>query len=451
MERLVDIICRILEFILILHSNNIKLYYMRKKSLLFAGLALCASMPLLAQEEDAPSWYVGVTGGYHVTFPSFSKIDREVFPDFTNKDAGVFSIFVQGEFGSQRQWAVRPELAFTKRGGGISNIGINQIDYEREDIDNIFYKVKSGYMDIRVPLIYNLGNTSWAVRPYVYVAPILGFSTGGQILLQEDYADHSYAGYHLDLNTSNYNSIYFAGAAALGARYHFPLGSSKAFVGIELMYEYGFTDTYGSKEKDGDAININPMFPENAKVDGARKYQGFEAKLTFGIPFDAFKRKKKVETAVVEEEEVYVPVVEVVEKVEEKPCYTLDEIVDIMARGESVYGKTICAIDDDINFEFAKADINSSSYHYLDRLAETLKRTNSNVIVKGHTDNVGSDEVNMKLSKNRAENVKKYLVQRGVPSSRLTVEYFGSTRPIYSNDTPEGRAKNRRVEFEIKN
>lgn len=423
---------------------------MKKESFLLAGLALLAATPLLAQEEEAPKWYIGLTGGYHCSFPSFSDIDRDFFPDYTNLDSSVFSIFVQGEFGAQRQWAVRPEIAFTKRGGGITNIGINHFNYELEDIENIFYKVKSGYVDIRVPLIYNMGTTSWAVRPYVYVAPILGFSTGGSVCLQEDYTDHTYGGCHLDLNTSNYNSIYFAGAAAIGARYHFPLGSSKAFVGLELMYEYGFTDTYGSKEKDGDAININPMFPANAKAEGTRKYQGLEAKLTFGIPFDAFKRKENKIIIIEEKEVVYEPVEEYVEPVEEKPCYTLNEIVDIMARGESVYGKTICAIDDDINFEFAKADINSSSHNYLDRLAETLIRTNSNVIIKGHTDNVGSDEVNMKLSKNRAENVKKYLVNRGVPSSRLSTEYYGASRPIYNNNTPEGRAKNRRVEFEIK-
>lgn len=427
-----------------------------KKNLLLAGLALLTAFPIIAQEqENAPKWYIGLTGGYHGSFPSFTEIDRNVFPKLTNQNSGVISIFVQGEFGSERQWAIRPELAFTKRGGGIKNIGISQIDYKKEGVEDIFYKVKSNYIDFRLPLIYNIGKTSWAVRPYVYVAPILGFATGGKVLLQEDYTDNTYGGCHLDLNKSNYNSIYFAGAAALGARYHFPLGSSKAFVGLELMYEYGFTDTYGSKEKEGDAININPMYPVNAKIEGTRKYQGIEAKLTLGIPFDAFKRKAAPQVAIVEEvEEVYLPVAKPIEKqevVEEKPCYSLDEIVDLMSRGESVYGKTICAIDDDINFEFAKADINPSSYAYLNRLAETLKRTNSHVIVKGHTDNVGSDEVNMTLSKNRAENVKNYLVKHGVPSSRLTTEYYGASRPIYSNDTPEGRAKNRRVEFEIKN
>ncbi len=134
----------------------------------------------------------------------------------------------------------------------------------------------------------------------------------------------------------------------------------------------------------------------------------------------------------------------------DKPCYSLDEIVNMMARGESVEGKTICAIDDDILFDFGQAHIKPASYGYLDRLAETLIRTNSHIVVKGHTDNVGSAESNLVLSKNRAENVANYLRRRGVPASKLSTEYYGMTRPIATNDTEAGRAMNRRVEFEIK-
>lgn len=423
---------------------------MKTKHLLLSMLGLGLSFSVFSQNtEDAPGWYIGLSEGYHATFPNFTKIDKEFYPKTTNRGAGVYGLFVEGEFGSNRQFAVRPELMFTTRGGGLKNIGINQLDYYGEEIDDLFYKVKSHYFDIRVPLIYNMGTPDWVVRPYVYVAPILGFSTGGNIRLQATYEDYEYNGYSVDLNKSNYNSIYFAGAAALGLRYHFPLGSSKAFVGLEVMYEYGFTDTYGSKEKKGDAINVNPWFPANAKVEGARKYQGLEAKLTLGIPFEAFRRKPQ---AIVVNQPVYEEVVEIeIPEEEEKPCYSLDEIVDLMAKGQNVYGKTICAIDDDINFAFGKATINPNSYAYLNRLAETLKRTNANIKVKGHTDNVGSEEFNMNLSKNRAENVAKYLIDRGVPSSRLITEYYGMSDPIDTNDTEEGRARNRRVEFEINN
>lgn len=428
---------------------------MKNRKILLTALVMSTAICSYAQDErslyqDAPRWYIGVNGGYRATFPTFSEIDKDLFPKTTNLNSGVGALFVQGEFGAKRQFAIRPEIAYTCRGGGLRNIGSNLIDYETQGVDDIFYKVRSGYLDIRVPLIYNFGSPEWAVRPYVYIAPILGFSTGGKVRLQETTVDHEIAGYELDLNKSNYNAVYFAGAAALGMRYHFPLGSSKGFVGLELMYEYGFTNTYGSKETKGEAVNINPMFPANAMVDGSRKYQGLEVKLTFGVPFDAFRKGKNPcpQAPVYVEPEVEEEVEEVV--VVDKPCYSLDEIVNMMARGESVEGKTICAIDDDILFDFGQAHIKPASYGYLDRLAETLIRTNSHIVVKGHTDNVGSAESNLVLSKNRAENVANYLRRRGVPASKLSTEYYGMTRPIATNDTEAGRAMNRRVEFEIK-
>lgn len=430
---------------------------MRNKNIILTLMALTVSAYAYAQDaqqsaQDAPRWYIGVNGGYRLTAPSFSGIDKELFPTTTKRSTGIGAIFVQGEFGGRHQFAIRPEIAYTSRGGGLRNIGSGLVDYEEEDIDDIFYRVNSGYFDIRVPLIYNFTGPESSFRPYVYVAPVLGFSTGGKIRLQETLTSHEIGGYELDLNKSNYASTYFAAAAAVGLSYHFPLGYSKGFVGLELMYEYGFTDTYSSKEKDGDAINLNPMFPTNARADGNRKYQGFEAKITFGVPFDAFRKKSTPAPApvIIEEPVAVVEEVKAVEIVpEEKSCYTLDEIVDLMARGQRVEGKTICAIDDDIRFDFGKATINPSSYAYLDRLAETLIRTNSNIIVKGHTDNIGSAESNLILSKNRAQNVAEYLHSKGVPSSMLSTQYYGMTRPIASNDTEEGRAMNRRVEFEI--
>jgi outer membrane protein OmpA-like peptidoglycan-associated protein len=69
--------------------------------------------------------------------------------------------------------------------------------------------------------------------------------------------------------------------------------------------------------------------------------------------------------------------------------------------------------------------------------------------ISGHTDNVGSYLANKKLSENRAKSVVDYLVKEGIDQSRLTYEGYSFTRPIAPNDTPEGRQKNRRVEFEI--
>ncbi|MEZ4705445.1 MAG: OmpA family protein [Bdellovibrionota bacterium] len=72
------------------------------------------------------------------------------------------------------------------------------------------------------------------------------------------------------------------------------------------------------------------------------------------------------------------------------------------------------------------------------------------VAVIGHTDSLGSDTYNMILSKKRAENVAHFLRELGVDPSRLQVEYYGESRPIHDNETPEGRLMNRRVEFEVR-
>jgi len=68
-------------------------------------------------------------------------------------------------------------------------------------------------------------------------------------------------------------------------------------------------------------------------------------------------------------------------------------------------------------------------------------------VVEGYTDSVGSDAANQKLSKDRAEAVRVYLVSKGVPSDKITSVGKGKANPVASNDTPEGRANNRRVEI----
>jgi OOP family OmpA-OmpF porin len=73
------------------------------------------------------------------------------------------------------------------------------------------------------------------------------------------------------------------------------------------------------------------------------------------------------------------------------------------------------------------------------------------ITVNGHTDNVGTADYNLNLSKTRAKAVYDYLIKSGISTFRLNYQYYGLTKPIADNDTEEGRAVNRRVEFEIIN
>ena len=86
----------------------------------------------------------------------------------------------------------------------------------------------------------------------------------------------------------------------------------------------------------------------------------------------------------------------------------------------------------------------------LDQIAGTLnEHPNAAVTVVGHTDDRGADDYNLKLSQQRAESVRRYLIGQGIAPDRMTSEGYGETRPIDDNNTPSGRAANRRVEFVI--
>jgi OOP family OmpA-OmpF porin len=103
-----------------------------------------------------------------------------------------------------------------------------------------------------------------------------------------------------------------------------------------------------------------------------------------------------------------------------------------------------------IFFQFGKAKLQEESYFELDRLTTLLNQNpNMTIEVQGHTDNVGSDESNLKLSQERADAVRDYIVSKKVPLIRVRSVGFGESKPIATNQTTEGQAKNRRVEFVI--
>ena len=108
-----------------------------------------------------------------------------------------------------------------------------------------------------------------------------------------------------------------------------------------------------------------------------------------------------------------------------------------------------------MNFDYDKATIKAEFRPVLDEAAQTLKdNPEINVRIEGHTDSIGSDSYNQRLSERRAQAVKAYLVSRGIAASRLTTEGKGESEPIADNtkngrDNPEGRAMNRRAELKV--
>jgi outer membrane protein OmpA-like peptidoglycan-associated protein len=103
-----------------------------------------------------------------------------------------------------------------------------------------------------------------------------------------------------------------------------------------------------------------------------------------------------------------------------------------------------------VHFDFDKYNIKKLYVPDLDHHVAYLKSNPSSpVVVEGHTDYIGSDQYNQKLSERRANAVRRYLVERGIAPSRIRVVGYGEKRPIADNKTKEGRAINRRAEFEV--
>ena len=103
-----------------------------------------------------------------------------------------------------------------------------------------------------------------------------------------------------------------------------------------------------------------------------------------------------------------------------------------------------------IRFATNSAEIDTSSYSLLDELIAAAQHcADAKIEIGGHTDSRGSDEYNLRLSQQRATSVMNYLVSNGIEAARLTAVGYGENNPIADNETEEGLAKNRRIEFNV--
>ena len=174
--------------------------------------------------------------------------------------------------------------------------------------------------------------------------------------------------------------------------------------------------------------------------------------ITLGLKF--CKKKKEEIVDPILKSMTYVPLTDTVTIVE--------RVVDtvFVASADTIFIDRAVAVDDvnqamlnaseNLEFIYDKSIIVEESYAPLEALTNILLiRKNVNIQLDGHTDGDGTEAYNMKLSKNRVEAVKRFLVANGVDSSRIKTAYFGETKPISSNDNENGKARNRRVEMTI--
>jgi outer membrane protein OmpA-like peptidoglycan-associated protein len=121
--------------------------------------------------------------------------------------------------------------------------------------------------------------------------------------------------------------------------------------------------------------------------------------------------------------------------------------VDFLLEKVEVGAKVVL---ENIYFETGKATLIPDSYPQLNQIISFLENNETiRLELSGHTDNVGSMKLNTKLSEDRAKAVVDYMVSNGIAATRLESKGYAYTQPIAPNDTPDGREKNRRVEFKI--
>lgn len=118
---------------------------------------------------------------------------------------------------------------------------------------------------------------------------------------------------------------------------------------------------------------------------------------------------------------------------------------EVVRDGDKIY----VALPSGILFDLGKDALKPSAQESLSRAAVTLKDSQTNIIIQGHTDSTGSDAINQPLSERRANRVRDFLISQGVPSSKMMAIGYGSSRPAVANDTEANRALNRRVQLEI--
>lgn len=134
----------------------------------------------------------------------------------------------------------------------------------------------------------------------------------------------------------------------------------------------------------------------------------------------------------------------------DKQARKIDEVLPGAEVNRVGEGIVLVLGENSVNFDLGKSTLTSQAKQNLDKLIPVFTEyADTDIKIFGYTDSTGKVDFNKKLSEQRAASVKSYLVSKGMSASRVITEGMGVNDPIASNDTPEGRAKNRRVEFTI--
>ena len=413
-----------------------------------------------------PRNLIGVRGGLNMSDMIYSQKLVDRYKHYWQPQ-GMLGLFGHFQLGNSNL-SLRPEVTLIGRADSL----------QWKDVQ---YRMKAHYIDFRLPLTYNFRFDGSRVSPYLMVVPEFGMAYGGKIGYHADDFPKGVTAKvtKADINQFDAGVMFGAGVDFLVETKSIPL-----LLSVEAGYNMGLLNTFAQRE-----IKDNPDIAEADRsiianhFFGAelwqkeRKNRGIEVALRIALPLDgSWKQERKplakaVDTTRKAPDTVYIVVKDTTPKVPDtvyigqpavntdddegpsyvrKDCYSFSEMYAFITLGIDISDKRICLFN--INFDFNSYKLRPESKQPLYDVAMMMKAyPEMRIKVYGHTDSLGTENYNNVLSLQRANAVIKYLKSQGIDSSRMEPEGLGKKYPIDSNQTPQGRFKNRRVEIEVMN
>lgn len=413
-----------------------------------------------------PRNLIGIRGGLNLSDMIYSQKLVDRYKHYWQPQ-GMLGLFGHFQLGNSNL-SLRPEVTLI---GRADSLGWKDVEY----------RMKAHYVDFRLPLTYNFRIDGSHVSPYLMVVPEFGMAYGGKIGYHADDFPNGVTAKvtKADINRFDAGVMFGAGIDFLVETKSIPL-----LLSVEAGYNMGLLNTFAQRE-----IKDNPDIAEADRsiianrFFGAelwqkeRKNRGVEVALRIALPLDgSWKQERKplakaVDTTRKAPDTVFIVVVDTTPKVPDtvyigqpavkendgegpsyvhKDCYSFSEMYAFITLGIDISDKRICLFN--INFDFDSYRLRPESKQPLYDVAMMMKAYPEMLIkVYGHTDSLGTENYNNVLSLQRANAVIKYLKSQGIDGSRMEPEGCGKKYPIDTNQTPQGRFRNRRVEIEVMN
>lgn len=416
-----------------------------------------------------PRNLIGIRGGLNLSDMIYSYAPINKYYDHFLQPQGMIGIFGHFQLGKSN-FAIRPELSFVGRADSLQWLDVR-------------YRLKAHYLDLRLPVTYNfrINGSRWS--PYLMLTPQLNMAYGGKVsYFADDYPNGAFA----DITKADIRGCDASLMFGAGIDYLLETNGRPVLLSFEAGYNIGLRNNFAQREvldnprvlADGRSIIGNPFFGAELYRE-TRKNRGLELAFRVAIPIDDSWKSDKVKhqladlqaldtiyqndtiyiyyqdtTVIQKTDTLYVvqPLAQSNGDVEyiHKDCYSFGEMYAFIKLGVDISDKRLCLFN--INFDFDSYRLRPESRQPLDEVAMMMKSfPEMRIKIYGHTDSLGADSYNQKLSYNRAKAVKDYLQSKGVNGARMEPVGYGEKYPIDTNSTEQGRFRNRRVEIEVVN